>query len=200
MSEEREARDREDDDLVAAYQRAPEDRAGREAVSRLLAHWRMPVYGWVRRFVNDREEALDVAQECLIQAYRALPGYEARGKFSAWLFTIVHNRCIARSRRKPRIFDHDLETDQLASHEPPPDERFESDQQRERVFAAMDRVLTAEERTALWLRAWEEMSVESITALMGFGGATGARGVLQTARRKLRAALAEPELGARKDP
>lgn len=188
-----------DDELVAAYQRTPGSREGQEAVSRLLARWRMPVYGWVRRFVRDREDALDLAQECLIQAYRALPGYESRGRFSAWLFTIVHNRCIAVARRKPRIFA-DVETDDLAHAEPAPDERFEADEQRERVFAAMETVLTHEERTALWLRAWEGMSIESITALMEFKGATGARGVLQTARRKLRAALVEPGLSSGKDP
>ena len=199
MSDDPSARDPDDDHLIASYLRAPESREGREAVSRLLARWRMPVYGWARRFVNDREDALDLAQECLVQAYRALASYEARGKFSAWLFTIVHNKCIARSRRKPRLFA-DVETDELSAQEPAPDERLESDEQRERVFEAMERVLTQEERTALWLRAWEEMSVENITALMGFRGATGARGVLQTARRKLRAALEEPGLETRKDP
>jgi len=200
MWEARDSAEPGDDALVAAYQQSPTGVEGQAAVSRLLARWRMPVYGWVRRFVREHEDALDLAQDCLIQAYRALPGYESRGKFSAWLFTIVHNRCIAAARRKPRFFDPDLDTDELASHGPSPDEQMESDEQRQRVFAAMERVLTTEERTALWMRAWEEMSVEDITALMGFRGATGARGVLQTARRKLRAALAEPGLESRKDP
>lgn len=200
MWDRREPEEPEDDVLALAYQRSPESREGRDAVSRLLARWRMPVYGWVRRFVRERERALDLTQECLVQAYRALPGYEARGRFGGWLFTIVHNRCIAASRLKPRIFEPDLDTDALASAEPGPEERFETEQQRDRVFAAMETVLTEDERTALWLRAWEGMSVEDITALMKFRGATGARGVLQTARRKLRAALAETDAGTGKDP
>jgi RNA polymerase sigma-70 factor (ECF subfamily) len=169
----RETNQPDDDTLVRTYQQSPEGREGQAAVSYLLARWRMPVYGWVRRFVRDREDALDLAQECLVQAYRALPGYETRGRFAAWLFTIVHNRCIAAARRKPRILE-DVDTDDLAAPESRPDEQFESDQQRDRVFAAMESVLTHEERTALWLRAWEGMSVESITALMKFRGATGA--------------------------
>lgn len=195
MTEEPTAPGRDDEALIAIYRRSPDQREGREAVSALLARWRMPVYGWVRRFVRDREEALDLAQECLVQAYRGLAGYDARGRFPAWLFTIVHNRCIAAARRKPRRVDPEIDLDELATAGPGPDERLESNEMRERVFAAMERVLTPDERTALWLRAWEEMSVEDITALMGFDGASGARGVLQTARRKLRAALAEPGAG-----
>ena len=43
----------------------------------------------------------------------------------------------------------------------------------------------------MWLRAYEGMSVEDITRMMKLNGASGARGLLQTARRKLRAALRE---------
>lgn len=200
MIEEPSAEDRQDDDLIAAFQRGADRREGREALAALLARWRMPVYAWVRRFVRDREEAMDLTQECLVRAYRGLGEYEARGRFSAWLFTIVHNRCVAAARRRPRQYDRDLDPDDLVARGPSPEEQFESGETRDRVLAAMDRVLTPEERTALWMRAWEEMSVESITEVMGFRGATGARGVLQTARRKLRAALAEPDSGQRKGP
>ena len=49
--------------------------------------------------------------------------------------------------------------------------------------------LEPNERLALWLRAEEEMSVAELTRVLGLENATGARALLQTARRKLRAAL-----------
>ena len=58
-----------------------------------------------------------------------------------------------------------------------------------RVRAAMDAVLDEEEKLAVVLRYWEGLPVEEVTRLARIGGSTGARGVLQTARRKLRAAL-----------
>jgi DNA-directed RNA polymerase specialized sigma24 family protein len=64
-----------------------------------------------------------------------------------------------------------------------------------RVREAMERVLDGEERLALVLRYWEGLPVEEVTKVARIAGRTGARGVLQTARRKLRAAL---ESGARK--
>ena len=188
-----------DDDLVRAYQQDPESRAGREAVSELLGRWQGRVYRWVRRYVYEHEQALDLAQDCLVQAYQALPRYEPRGRFSAWLFTIVHHRCLVAVRRRPIVRDQEIDVDELMGVERAPEDRLETKDRQERVLTVMRLCLEPKERMALWLRAWEEMSLESITAVLGFDGATGARGVLQTARRKLRAALAE-SLPSRKDP
>jgi DNA-directed RNA polymerase specialized sigma24 family protein len=51
------------------------------------------------------------------------------------------------------------------------------------------------EREAIWLRCYEGMPVEEITGLLGIDTASGARGILQRARRKLRAALAASQAG-----
>jgi RNA polymerase sigma-70 factor (ECF subfamily) len=180
-----------DEDLIREFQDDPGGRRGREAVSTLISRWRLRVYAWARRYVREREQALDLAQDSLIQMYQALPRYEARGRFSAWLFTIVHHRCLTAVRRRSLARDPDVDADALPGLERSPDDRFESNEQQDRVLAAMRDALEPHEQTALWLRAWEGMSVEDITRVMGFDGATGARGVLQTARRKLRAALEE---------
>jgi len=46
-------------------------------------------------------------------------------------------------------------------------------------------------REALWLRCFEHMPVDEIGRVMRLENASGARGLLQRARRKLRAALAQ---------
>ena len=181
-----------DEALVRAYQEDPGGVRGREAVSRLIARWQLRVYAWARRYVREREQALDLAQDSLLQMYEALPRYEARGKFSAWLFTIVHNRCLTAVRRRPLTRDPEVDLDGLPATELSPEDWVESADGQERVLAAIRDALEPHERTALWLRAYEGMSVEEITRVMGFTGATGSRGVLQTARRKLKAALAAP--------
>ena len=148
----------------------------------------------------EHEQALDVTQDCLVQAYEALPRYQPRGRFSAWLFTIVHNRCLSTVRRRPLTRDPEVDLDDLVDHERTPEERAESADEQERVLRAMSLSLEPHERTALWLRVWEGMSVEDITTVMGFDGASGARGVLQTARRKLRLALGEQRFSATEEP
>jgi DNA-directed RNA polymerase specialized sigma24 family protein len=59
----------------------------------------------------------------------------------------------------------------------------------------MEAALDAKERAALWLRAEEGMSVDDITRMLRVDGASGARGLLQTARRKLRAVLDSADPG-----
>jgi len=72
-----------------------------------------------------------------------------------------------------------------------PEETAESRVRLERVLAAMNAALTPLERQALWLRANEGLQVDEITHLLGLDGASGARSILQSARRKLRLALGE---------
>jgi hypothetical protein len=50
----------------------------------------------------------------------------------------------------------------------------------------MRRHLNPVEQRAFYLRCFERMPVDTITRLLAIEGATGARGVLQSARRKLR--------------
>jgi RNA polymerase sigma-70 factor, ECF subfamily len=178
-----------DDTLIQIYQADREGVRGRQAVSVLFERWRLRVYQWARRVVREHESALDIAQDCLLQAFEALPRYQARGRFSAWLFTIVHNRCLSAVRRRPLAHDPEVDTDLLASQSPAPDEAYADADQERRMMERIDEVLEPRERTALWLRTMEGMSVDEITRLLDVDGASGARGLLQTARRKLRASI-----------
>ena len=56
------------------------------------------------------------------------------------------------------------------------------------------------ERQALRLRCFERMPVDAITTALDLKESTGARAVLQRARRKLRAALAARETSMDGDP
>lgn len=190
MENERDAAGTDDDEsLVRTYQADPEGTGGRAAAATLIARWRGRVYLWAFRVLREREASLDVAQDALTQMFMALPRYEARGRFSAWLFTIVHNRCLNAVRQRPLVRDADLDTDELHSPSLGPDGVFESAETERRVLAAMRDALEPVERTAVWLRSFEGMSVDDITRLLQLKGASGARGVLQSARRKLRTAL-----------
>lgn len=178
-----------DDALVRAYQDDRDGPRGREAAAVLFGRWRLRAYQWARRFVHEHEQALDIAQDCLMQAFEALPRYDARGRFSAWLFAIVHNRCRGAVRRRPLVRDPDADTDLLVSGVPGPEDEFESAERERQLLERIGRVLEPHERAALWMRSVEGLSVDDITRLLELDGASGARGVLQTARRKLRAAF-----------
>jgi RNA polymerase sigma-70 factor (ECF subfamily) len=179
-----------DESLAIQYARDPDGAAGRAALAMLIERWSGRVYVWAYRIVREREQALDLSQDCLVRMIGALPRYEPRGRFPAWLFTIVHNRCRSALSHSRWQVDPEVEVDLLISDGAGPEGAYESAESERRILDVMLGTLDERERLALWLRAEEGMSVEDITRLMGIDSASGARGLLQTARRKLRAALA----------
>jgi RNA polymerase sigma-70 factor (ECF subfamily) len=186
---------RSDEELVRDFQRDPQGPAGRGAASELLGRYQRRVYLWCHRYARDPERALDLSQDVLTRAWRGLGSFGGRSKFSSWLFVIARNCCL-NAVTAPALLRDDAELDALPSHEPGPAERFERLQDEEATRRLMMEVLDDEERRALWLSVFERLPVEEITHTMGLATATGARGLLQRARRKLRAAALEDSRGA----
>jgi RNA polymerase sigma-70 factor (ECF subfamily) len=183
---------RDDDELALIVRDHFGGHEAERATNILLDRWQERVYRWTRRFVRNPDDALDLTQEILLQMVRGLRNYESRGKFGAWLFTIARYRCLSAVRAKSLGIDTDFELDTIVSPSAGPEDEAEWREREEQVLAAMKGALDSREQLALWLRAYEGMSVEDITRVLALGEASGARGLLQTARRKLRAALEEP--------
>jgi RNA polymerase sigma-70 factor (ECF subfamily) len=180
---------RTDLELVHLFQSRPEAREGRQAERELLQRWRSRIHAWCWRIVGDREQAEDLAQECLVLIHKALPRFEARAAVSSWIYAIVRNRCLAALRRsRPRLAE-DEELLRLEEPSPDPAKSYENREWEERVLSAMRRSLSPLEQSALWLKAYEGMPVKDITRLLEVKEESGARALLQAARRKLRAAL-----------
>ncbi|HYF00475.1 MAG TPA: RNA polymerase sigma factor [Planctomycetota bacterium] len=52
--------------------------------------------------MGDRHEAEDIAQEAFVRAYKALPRFERKAKFSSWLYQIALNLCRDRLKARSR--------------------------------------------------------------------------------------------------
>jgi len=178
-----------DQELVAVVQGDHGGARGNAAANELLGRYRRRAYLWCLRIVRDHELALEMAQESLLLAWRSLPGFDSRSQFSSWLFAIVRNRCLTALR--PRILSRDaaVEPDGLTGEDADPLDRLALMQEESAVLEAIRESLEPVEQDALWLRAVECVPVDEITRLLGITSASGARGVLQAARRKLRARL-----------
>lgn len=179
----------DDLELVRRYQADPAGAPGRAAAETLFRRHRDHVYRWCRRFTQDPEEALDFAQDALLIAARDLRQFEGRSAFPSWLFVVVRRSCLRKRRAKRPVVDWGTDPDQLPAGAPSPETQFIQDESEDRVLDAVNASLEDLERTALWLKCFDGASVETITSLLGLDNVSGARALLQKARRKLRAAL-----------
>jgi len=179
-----------DEDLLAHYRTAPGSEPGRRAAGHLLARYRGRVYAWALRLVREHEDALDIAQAVQLKAWRALPNFDGRSRFSSWLFAMTRNECLTALR--PRLLKRDERADPIdfLVDEDDPGRLLESAQEEAEMEALLREALSPVERQAIWLRCFERLPVEEVTRMLGLTHASGARSVLQSAREKLRRALA----------
>jgi RNA polymerase sigma-70 factor (ECF subfamily) len=126
-----------------------------------------------------------------MEAFRALPGFEGRARFSSWLFAIARYRCMSAVRAPKRLVDAEIDFDQIPSDRPDPAAEVLARMEEDDVVALLNRVLDPIERQAIWLRCYEGLPVPEITRVLGVTDRSGARGLLQRARRKLRAGLGD---------
>jgi RNA polymerase sigma factor (sigma-70 family) len=75
--------------------------AGNTAAYALLVnrHKRF-VFTMAMKFLRNREDAEEVAQDCFVKAYQALGTFKQNAKFSTWLYTIAYTTAMSHLRRK----------------------------------------------------------------------------------------------------
>lgn len=84
------------------------------AFEELVRLYLADVYRLARHIVRHTQTAEDVTQDTFLNAYRALPRFRWRAKFSTWLFRIAHNcavESIRRSSRQQRFLQHEATTE-----------------------------------------------------------------------------------------
>jgi RNA polymerase sigma-70 factor (ECF subfamily) len=179
-----------DRELIRRAREGPAAAERRRAASLLLERYQDRVYLWCFRMIREHEQALDAAQEVLVSAYRKLGSFEGRSEFSSWLFVIARNRCLSVLRR-PSVFEEESEAPEAMDPRPLPDRRLEENLDEEAFLDLVRGHLDPLEQEALWLRCFERVPIEEMTQMLRLESASGARGLLQKARRKLRAAMTE---------
>jgi RNA polymerase sigma-70 factor (ECF subfamily) len=147
------------------------------------------------------QDAEDIVQETFMRAYRHIDSFRPqRGSFKTWVLTIARNQSrnafAAIKRKATRLFSETYED----SYDPPPDNdlfnRPQLDSERllqlqqdmQGVHSALRR-LPERQRTALLLKAQDELSYAEIAEVMGVS-ASSVESLIFRARKKLTDQLA----------
>ena len=144
------------------------------AFDMLVLKYQHKIVNLVMRYVRDPEQALDIAQDAFIKAYRALPRFRGDSAFYTWLYRIAVNTAknhLAAQRRRPIDIELDLQDpEQYDLHAKlketdTPEGVTISEELRKTVEKAIQ-LLPEDLRTAIVLRELDGMSYEEIAQTM----------------------------------
>ena len=158
-------------DLALIKQVQQGDRA---AFDVLVIKYQAKILKLIMRYVRNPSDAMDVAQEAFIKAYRAAPSFRGDSAFYTWLYRITintaKNHLVAQSRRPPH---YDLNAENAEHYEifaklkdiDTPEALTLSEEIRQTVNQAIAD-LPEDLRTAIILREIEGMSYQEIAHTM----------------------------------
>ncbi|MEL6448049.1 MAG: RNA polymerase sigma factor RpoE [Pseudomonadota bacterium] len=146
----------------------------KSAFDLLVLKYQHKIVNLVSRYVRDADEALDVAQEAFIKAYRALPRFRGDSAFYTWLYRIAVNTAknhLVAAKRRPMDYDLDLQDpDQYEMHArlkttDTPEAVALKDETQQQINRSINE-LPSDLRTAIILREIDGMSYEEIAQTM----------------------------------
>ncbi|MCI0399935.1 MAG: RNA polymerase sigma factor RpoE [Gammaproteobacteria bacterium] len=149
-------------------------RGDKKAFDLLVLKYQHRIINLVSRFVREPNDALDVAQDTFLKAYRALPSFRGDSAFYTWLYRIAintaKNHLVVQSRRPVEREQDHAENEQIAlesalSDIATPEHMLLKDEIQATVLKAIEE-LPEDLSTAITLREVEGLSYEEIAAVM----------------------------------
>jgi len=138
-----------------------------DAFTQLVETYQRPVFNLCYRMLGDAQEAEDAAQETFWRAYQNMKKYDTSRSFATWLLSIAAHYCIDQQRkRKLPMVDIDILPEEDAPDPSPNPERVISKQMENKVLHRLLDKLQPQDRAAIVLRYWYEMTEEEIASTL----------------------------------
>jgi len=146
-----------------------------KAFDLLVLKYQHKIVSLITRYVHDHAEALDVAQEAFIKAYRAIGRFRGDSAFYTWMYRIAintaKNHLVSMSRRPPAsdLDAQDAEQYVLGDSRLKDTGSPEHELARSELQTAINKAIAGlpdDLRTAITLREMEGMSYEEIAITM----------------------------------
>jgi RNA polymerase sigma-70 factor (ECF subfamily) len=153
-----------------------------EAFAEIVNRYRNAITNYLFRFLNDYEEAVDLAQETFVRVYFAVERYHTDYAFSTYIYRIATNLAISELRKRKRrklisltgLFQYENEEErefQPPDEKPLPDANLLEDE-RSRTIARAIEALPEKYRAPIILRDVEEKTYDEIAQILGLGMGT----------------------------
>lgn len=137
----------------------------RSAFRQLVEKYQDPVINISYRFLRNKEEAEETAQEVFLKVYLSAKTYQHNTKFSTWLFKIAVNLCLNKLRDKRKLPTSQLEEDLSTPLKLQPDKLLEQENLNKTVREAIDS-LPEQQRTVILLNQTGDFSYQEMARML----------------------------------
>lgn len=162
----------EDDSVLVANAQ----RGDYGAFDQLVTRHRGKIYAMIMNMVKNDADAWDLSQDAFVKAWKALPKFENRSKFSTWLFRISHNvvydwmrkrKILSEGEINDQLFDQER-IDSSAETSPKPIARPDEAMERSELQAEIESALaelSPDHREVILLREVQGMDYKEIAVI-----------------------------------
>ncbi len=133
----------------------------------LVKKYQHQVLNTIYRYIDDYNEAEDIAQDVFIKVWRKIKNFQGKSKFSTWLYRIVVNQCLDyRRKKKEEVVSLDKSLDE---GKVPESLTIELDFEQKRKTELLKKAIKEipdNQRIALILSKFEAKSYQEIAQIM----------------------------------
>jgi RNA polymerase sigma-70 factor (ECF subfamily) len=147
----------------------------KDAFEILVDRHQVSVLNLIYRFIGDRTQAKDLAQEVFLRVWQSAKSYESKAKFTTWIYRITTNLCLneLKSSRRKRWFSfhHTNGDPEKTLEETLPDgspiaEDLMLSRERSRKISDALQSLPENQRMALVLKRYDDLSYQEIAQIL----------------------------------
>mgnify|MGYP001552077911 CR=1 FL=1 len=150
------------------------EQCGQDQFDTIVADYQRTVINICYRFLLNREDAEDVAQEAFIEIYRSLEKFKGESKLSTWIYRIAVTKSIDHIRKKKRkkrfapvidIFTLQNDGKEIAATDKGPREQIETEEMKAVVAEAVA-ALPDNQKIAISLSKIEGLKNKEVAEIM----------------------------------
>jgi RNA polymerase sigma-70 factor (ECF subfamily) len=134
------------------------------AFDEIMIRYERQIYRVCYRFVENREDAMDLAQDVFVKVFEHLPTFRRESTLKTWLYRIAINHCLNHVKKHAQEFVE--VTEYTGTVRPSAHAQLEDREQREH-FRRLVRRLPPKQKAILELRINEQLSYEEIARISG---------------------------------
>ena len=134
------------------------------AFDEIMVRYERQIYRICYRFVENREDAMDLAQDVFIKAFEHLATFRRESSLKTWLYRIAMNHCINHVKKHSQEFVE--VTEYTGSTHSSAQTQLEDREQRDE-FRRMVKLLPPKQKAILELRINDQLSYEEIAKMSG---------------------------------